>query len=115
MLNRHGALIINRRMHMDECPDAMASDENIRVAWCLHDAGLKCQDTNDEAQEVRFHHLDHASQVAALSWNSGQSKQVERISSAAKNFTWTKPRCGHENKTVGFDDTMRFTSRSLRT
>ena len=59
-------------MHMGECPDAMASDENIRVAWCLHDAGLKCQDTNDEAQEVRFHHHDHASQVHPQGWRDGR-------------------------------------------
>ena len=77
-------------MHMGECPDAMASDENIRVAWCLHDAGLKCQDTNDEAQEVRFHHLDHASQVAALSWNSGQSKQVRANLQCGEEFHMDK-------------------------
>jgi glycoprotein-N-acetylgalactosamine 3-beta-galactosyltransferase len=64
MLNQQAVLLLNRRIHTGECPDAVASDEDIRVARCLDDAGVQCHDTNDEAEEVRFHHLDaqfHAS------------------------------------------------------
>lgn len=47
-----------QRFTSGECPEEIASDEDVRVSRCLEDIGVKCQDTNDEVEEVRYHHLD---------------------------------------------------------
>eukprot|EP00934_Nitzschia_sp_Nitz4_P009436 Nitzschia sp. Nitz4//scaffold226_size53432//43746//44732//NITZ4_006707-RA/size53432-processed-gene-0.26-mRNA-1//1//CDS//3329542769//9426//frame0 len=64
-LNRRAVHTLVQRF-ANECPSAEASDEDVRVGRCLEDVGAKCQDTNDEALEVRYHALDvqfHASWV----------------------------------------------------
>jgi glycoprotein-N-acetylgalactosamine 3-beta-galactosyltransferase len=101
MLNQQAVLLLNRRIHMGECPDAVASDEDIRVARCLDDAGVQCHDTNDEAEEVRFHHLDaqfHASWTPQRSalwlWPKlqyfhgirGNQSKLEQISNTTTTF-----------------------------
>jgi glycoprotein-N-acetylgalactosamine 3-beta-galactosyltransferase len=101
MLNRAAVFLLNRRIHMGECPDAVAPDEDIRVARCLDDAGVRCQDTNDESEQVRFHHLDaqfHASwtpnRPALWLWPKlqyfhgirGNQSQLEQISNTSVTF-----------------------------
>lgn len=101
MLNQQAVALLNRRMQMGECPDAVASDEDIRVARCLDDAGVKCHDTNDLAEEVRFHHLDaqfHASWTPVRSslwlWPKlqyfhgirGNQSKLEQISNTSTTF-----------------------------
>lgn len=65
-LSRPAVQLLVQRFTNGECPKASASDEDVRVGRCLEDVGVKCMDTNDELDEVRYHHLDvhyHASWV----------------------------------------------------
>lgn len=57
-LNRRALHLLVQRFSSGQCPPAMASDEDVRLSRCLEDAGVKCEDTNDNAQEARYHHLD---------------------------------------------------------
>jgi glycoprotein-N-acetylgalactosamine 3-beta-galactosyltransferase len=67
-LNRRAVHLLVRRFASGDCPAALASDEDVRADRCLEDSGIPCQDTNDDATEVRYHHLDaqfHAAWVPA--------------------------------------------------
>jgi hypothetical protein len=101
MLNRQAVLLLNRRIQNGDCPDAVASNEDIRVARCLDDAGVRCHDTNDLEGEVRFHHLDvqyHTSwtpkQSALWLWPKlqyfhgirGNQSRLEQISNTTTTF-----------------------------
>lgn len=102
MLNQPALSLLIRRMQLGECPDAVAPDEDIRIARCLDDAGIRCHDTNDaEHEEVRFHHLDaqfHASWTPARSslwlWPKlqyfhnirGNQSKLEQISTTSTTF-----------------------------
>ncbi|KAL3902895.1 MAG: hypothetical protein SGILL_010652 [Bacillariaceae sp.] len=116
MLNQPAVLLLNRRIHMGECPDALASDEDIRVARCLEDAGVKCHDTNDDAEEVRFHHLDaqfHASwtpqQSALWLWPKlqyfhgirGNQSKLEQISNTTTTFHLDKSKVRTQERDRG--------------
>ena len=57
-LNRKALHLLVQRFESGECPAETASDEDVRLSRCLEDAGVKCADTNDEKEEVRYHHLD---------------------------------------------------------
>lgn len=101
MLNQRAVILLNHRMQTGECLDAVAPDEDIRVARCLDDAGVKCHDTNDATEEVRFHHLDaqfHASWTPKLPsvwlWPKlqyyhgirGNQSKLEQISNTSTTF-----------------------------
>jgi glycoprotein-N-acetylgalactosamine 3-beta-galactosyltransferase len=102
MLNQRAVMLLNRRIHyLGECPDAVAPDEDIRLARCLDDAGVQCHDTNDAAEQVRFHHLDaqfHASWTPVRSalwlWPKlqyfhkirGNQSKLEQISNTSTTF-----------------------------
>lgn len=100
-LSRPAVQLLVQRFTNGECPKALASDEDVRVGRCLEDAGVKCQDTNDESEEVRYHHLDvhyHASWVptrhALWSWEKlqffhnirGNQTQLGQISRTSTTF-----------------------------
>lgn len=57
-LNRRALHLVVQRFSNGECPAATASDEDVRISRCLEDAQVRCADTNDEAEEARYHHLD---------------------------------------------------------
>jgi len=57
-LNRRALHLLVHRLTSGPCPAETAADEDVRLSRCLEDAGVKCTDTNDEAQEARYHHLD---------------------------------------------------------
>jgi glycoprotein-N-acetylgalactosamine 3-beta-galactosyltransferase len=57
-LNRRALHLAVQRFAGGECPAESASDEDVRMSRCLEDVGVKCADTNDNAQEARYHHLD---------------------------------------------------------
>lgn len=57
-LNRRALHLVVQRFANGECPAETASDEDVRISRCLEDVGVKCADTNDAAQEARYHHLD---------------------------------------------------------
>lgn len=57
-LNRKAVNAAVQRFSNGECPAATAPDEDVRLSRCLEDMGVKCEDTNDEEEEVRYHHLD---------------------------------------------------------
>ncbi|KAL3919156.1 MAG: hypothetical protein SGILL_003894 [Bacillariaceae sp.] len=116
MLNQQAVVLLNRRIHMGECPDAVAPDEDIRVARCLDDAGVRCHDTNDEAQEMRFHHLDaqfHASWTPARSslwlWPKlqyfhgirGNQSKLEQISNTTTSFHLDKSKVRSQERDRG--------------
>ena len=116
MLNQQAVLLLNRRIHMGECPDAMAPDEDIRVARCLDDAGVQCHDTNDEEQEMRFHHLDaqfHASWTPTRSslwlWPKlqyfhgirGNQSKLEQISNTSTTFHLDKSKVRTQERDRG--------------
>jgi glycoprotein-N-acetylgalactosamine 3-beta-galactosyltransferase len=101
MLNQQAVMLLNRRIHMGECPVVVAPDEDIRLARCLDDAGVQCHDTNDASQQVRFHHLDaqfHASWTPVRSalwlWPKlqyfhgiqGNQSKLDQISNTSTTF-----------------------------
>ena len=57
-LNRMAVQLLVQRMESGDCPAETAADEDVRLSRCLEDAGVKCTDTNDDMEEVRYHHLD---------------------------------------------------------
>lgn len=57
-LNRRALHLLVSRFASGECPSVTAPDEDVRISRCLDDAGVRCTDTNDESEEVRYHHLD---------------------------------------------------------
>lgn len=57
-LNRKAVNTVVNRFSNGNCPAANAPDEDIRLSRCLEDIGVKCSDTNDEDEDVRYHHLD---------------------------------------------------------
>jgi glycoprotein-N-acetylgalactosamine 3-beta-galactosyltransferase len=57
-LNRRALHLLVGRFESGECPSELAPDEDVRLSRCLEDAGVKCTDTNDDHEEVRYHHLD---------------------------------------------------------
>ena len=82
-----------------------ASDEDMRVGRCLEDMGVKCHDTNDDALEMRYHHLDaqfHASwkpgKRHVLNWESlqylhnirGNQSMLAQISNTSTTFHLAK-------------------------
>lgn len=100
-LNRQAVHLLVNRFSTNQCPAAMASDEDVRLSRCLEDAGIKCQDTNDRAEEARYHHLDvqfHASWVPTRNsvwlWEKlqyfhnirGNQSQLEQISNTSVSF-----------------------------
>ncbi|KAG7371862.1 hypothetical protein IV203_018004 [Nitzschia inconspicua] len=116
MLNQQAVLLLSRRILIGECPDAMASDEDIRVARCLDDAGVQCHDTNDAAEEVRFHHLDaqfHASwtpqRVSVWLWPKlqrfhgirGNQSKLEQISNTSTTFHLVKSKVRSKERDRG--------------
>jgi glycoprotein-N-acetylgalactosamine 3-beta-galactosyltransferase len=100
-LNRRAVHLLVRRFASGDCPAALASDEDVRVGRCLEDAGVPCQDTNDDATEVRYHHLDaqfHAAWVptrpALWLWEKldyfhhirGNQSKLAQISNTSTSF-----------------------------
>eukprot|EP00980_Cylindrotheca_fusiformis_P012525 scaffold3079_cov119-Cylindrotheca_fusiformis.AAC.1 len=100
-LSRPAIQLLVQRFTNGECPKAVASDEDVRIGRCLEDVGVKCQDTNDELEEVRYHHLDahyHAAWIPARHalWNweklqffhgiRGNQSQLGQISRTSTTF-----------------------------
>ncbi len=100
-LNRRALHLLVQRFSSGDCPPEMASDEDVRLSRCLEDVGVKCEDTNDQAQEARYHHLDaqfHAAWVPTRNsvwlWEKlqyfhnirGNQTQLEQISNTSVSF-----------------------------
>lgn len=65
-LNRRALHLVVQRFANGDCPAEIAPDEDVRISRCFEDVGVKCADTNDDAEEARYHHLDaqfHAAYV----------------------------------------------------
>jgi glycoprotein-N-acetylgalactosamine 3-beta-galactosyltransferase len=95
-------LLVQQLFQHPQCPPAVASEEDVRMAQCFQILGIQCRDTNDhDRQEVRYHHLDvhfHAayipSRLALWHWETLQhfhnitanQKQLAQISTTSISF-----------------------------
>jgi hypothetical protein len=85
-LNAPALPYLVQRFTTGECPKAKASDEDVRVSRCLEDIGVKCQDTNDEVEEVRYHHLDVQYHVAWIPKRKGEFHDISRQPQSPQRF-----------------------------
>lgn len=100
-LNRKALQLLVSQMTSGECPAETAPDEDVRLSRCLEDVGIRCTDTNDEDEEMRYHHLDaqfHAAWVptrnAVWLWEKlqyfhgirGNQSQLAQISNTSVSF-----------------------------
>jgi glycoprotein-N-acetylgalactosamine 3-beta-galactosyltransferase len=99
-------VLVQQLLVHPQCPPAVASNEDVRIAHCFQIVGIQCRDTNDQQQgqqqgEVRYHHLDvhfHAayipSRLALWHWETLQQfhnitsnqKQLAQISTTSISF-----------------------------